>query len=241
MYLCTNSKIVLGNIRSHIFKALIIAAIPLLCFSCRKGNNEGTLTYKIEFNEQEKAERSIIGLLPETMKYYYQDKNSTMEISAFGMFRTAYVSNFRNKTNSVLFYFMPKKYTCGAKFGERMIGFDPMPGIILTHTKEEKEILGLTAHKVHVSFEDATKEEYDIWYTKDIKVHEPNWHTPYKEIDGVLLDYRIALKDISMHISLSDISDSPVDSAKFLIPNDFVKVDVDSMNAIFDEYLKMEF
>ena len=212
MYLCTNSKIVLGNIRSHIFKAFIIAAIPLLCFSCRKGNNEGTLTYKIEFNEQEKAERSIIGLLPETMKYYYKDRNSTMEISAFGMFRTAYVSNFRNKTNSVLFYF-----------------------------KDEKEILGLTAHKVHVSFEDPTKEEYDIWYTKDIKVHEPNWHTPYKEIDGVLLDYRIALKDISMHISLSDISDSPVDSAKFLIPNDFVKVDVDSMNAIFDEYLKMEF
>lgn len=199
------------------------------------------MTYKIEFNEQEKAERSIIGLLPETMKYYYQGKNSAMEISAFGMFRTAYVSNFHTKTNSVLFYFMPKKYTCGAKFGERMIGFDPMPGIILTPTKEEKEIMGLTAHKVHVSFADKTKEEYDIWYTKDIKVHEPNWHTPYKEIDGVLLDYRIALKDISMHITLSEISDAPVDSAKFLIPKDFVKVDVDSMNAIFDEYLKMEF
>ncbi|MCQ2960286.1 MAG: hypothetical protein MJ198_08890 [Bacteroidales bacterium] len=224
-----------------ILKLLLFTAITLLCISCQKGNNEGTLTYKIEFNEQEKAERSIIGLLPETMKYYYKDKSSSMEISAFGMFRTAYISNFHQKTNSVLFYFMPKKYTCGAKFGEKMIGFDPMQGIILTPTKEEKDILGLTAHKIHVSFEDASKEEYDIWYTKDIKVNDPNWHTPYKEVDGVLLDYRIALKGISMHIALSDISDAVVDSTKFSVPKDFVKVDVDSMNVIFDKYLEMEF
>ncbi len=164
-----------------------------------------------------------------------------MEISAFGMFRTAYISNAQTKTNHVLFYFMPKKYTCGAKFGEKMIGFDPMPGIILTPTNEEKDILGLTAHKVHVSFEDKTKDEFDIWYTKDLKVHDPNWHTPYKEIDGVLLDYRIALKGISMHITLSEISDLEIDDAKLTVPDDFVKVDVDSMNTIFDEYLKMEF
>lgn len=213
----------------------------MLCFSCRRGIDEGTLTYKIEFNEQEKAERSIIGLLPETMKYYYKEKSSTMEISAFGMFRTAYISNFKDKTNSILFYFMPKKYTCGAKFGEKMIGFDPLPGIILTQTDEKKEILGLTAHKIHVSFKDTQQEEYDIWYTKDLKVNNPNWHTPYKDVDGVLLDYRIKLKDISMHIYLNEISDKVVDYAKFIVPDDFVKVDVDSMNAIFDEYLKMEF
>lgn len=213
----------------------------LLCFSCKKGQNEGTITYKIEFNEEEKAERSIIGLLPETMKFYYKDKSSSMEISAFGMFRCAYISNLQKKTNSVLFYFMPKKFECSAKFGENMIGFDPMPGLIITPTTEEKEMFGLTAQKVHVSFTDTTKDDYDIWYTKDIKVHEPNWHTPYKDIDGVLLDYRIALKGISMHITVNDISDLAVDSAKFLVPKDFAKVDVDSMNAIFDEYLKMEF
>lgn len=234
-------NIVLRGGNSHILKVLLVVTLVLLYSSCKKGNNEGTLTYKIEFNEQEKAERSIIGLLPETMKYYFKDKSSTMEISAFGMFRTAYVSNFQQKRNSVLFYFMPKKYTCGAKFGERMIGFDPMPGIILTPTKDEKEMFGLKAHRVHVSFEDTTKEEYDIWYTKDIKVHRPNWHMPYKEIDGVLLDYRIALKDISMHIVLNEISEAPVDISKFTIPKDFQVVEVDSMNAIFDEYLKMEF
>ncbi len=226
------------------YKSAVFFAIALLlclCSSCKKGSNEGTLTYNIEFNEQEKAERSIISLLPDKMKYYYKQGSSSMEISAFGMFRTAYISNFQTKTNSVLFYLMPNKFTCNAKFGEHMIGFDPMPGIILTPTKEEKDTFGLTIHKVHVSFEDTTKEEYDIWYTKDLQVNNPNWHTPYKDIDGVLIDYRIALKDISMHISLAEISDLAVDSSKFFVPKDFKVVEVDSMNVIFDEYLKMEF
>lgn len=226
-------------------KTLIIcylALVTILSFSsCKKGYNEGTLTYNIEFDEQEKAERPIIELLPNKMKYYYKNSSSSMEISAMGMFRTAYISNYQEKTNSVLFYFMPKKYTCSAKFGEKMIGFDPMPGIILTPTKEKKDTFGLTIHKIHVSFKDSTKEEYDIWYTKDLKVHKPNWHTPYKDIDGVLVDYRIALKDISMHITLSDISNTVVDSSKFIVPKDFKRVEVDTMNAIFDEYLKMEF
>ncbi|MCQ2607389.1 MAG: hypothetical protein MJ197_01710 [Bacteroidales bacterium] len=227
------------NRKSTIF--LAIAILLCLCSSCKKGSNEGTLTYNIEFNEQEKAERSIIGLLPDKMKYYFKHGSSSMEISAMGMFRTAYISNVQSKTNSVLFYLMPNKFTCKAKFGEHMIGFDPMPGIILTPTEEQKDTLGLTIHKVHVSFEDTTKEEYDIWYTKDLQVTNPNWHTPYKDIDGVLIDYRIALKDISMHITLDNISEMVVDSAKFIVPKDFKLVEVDSMNAIFDEYLKMEF
>lgn len=220
---------------------LLSCTISVMFCSCKKGIDEGTLTYTIQFDEKEKAERPIIGLLPESLKYYYKNKSSVMEISAFGMFRTAYISNFKKKTNGILFYFMPKKFKCEAKFGEPMIGFDSLPGIILTPTKEEKEICGLEAHKVHVSFADTTKEEYDIWYTKDIKVNNPNWHTPYRDIDGVLLDYRIALKDISMHISLSEISDKVVEDSKFEFSDDFVNVSVDSMNVIFDEYLKMEF
>lgn len=227
--------------KSHLPWILTIAAMLLFCCSCKKGHEEGTLTYNIEFNEQEKAERSIIELLPETIKYYYKDRSFSMEISAFGMFRAAFISNFKQKANSVLFYFMPKKYACSAHYKERMIGFDPMEGMIMTPTKDEKEIMGLKAHKVHISFQDETKEEYDIWYTKELKINDPNWHTPYKNIDGVLLDYRIALKDISMHLTLSEISDAPIDSTKLTVPNDFKRVPVDTMNAIFDEYLNMKF
>ena len=104
----------------NLYKSLRVIVLAffgatLLLSSCKKGVNEGTLTFAVEYDEKEKAEREIIGLLPETLKYYYKDGSSTAEISAFGMFRAAYISNVQEKTNSILFYFMPKKYTCKAK------------------------------------------------------------------------------------------------------------------------------
>jgi hypothetical protein len=207
--------------------------------SCKRGENEGIITYNIEFNDQEREERPVIDMLPNTMKYYFKDKSAVSEISFMGMFRTAYISNVHEKTNSVLFYFMPKGYSSTTKFREKTLGFDPMPDIILTETKETKDILEFKAYKVHVSFNDTTKEEYDVWYTKDFDVLNPNWHTPYKELDGVLLDYRIKMKGISMHLTIDKFSDAPVDSAKFRVPESYNPVCPEEMDEIFDRHLNM--
>ncbi len=225
------------NTIKHIL--LIFISSFILLQSCTKGENEGTIKYDIKFNEDERKKNEIIDLLPETMKYYFKNRSSVSEISYMGVFRTAYISNVKAKTNSVLFYFMPQKYSSSTKFGEKTLGFDPMPGIIITKTKETKNIKGLKAYKAHVSFEDPTQEEYDIWYTKEFKVKDPNWHTPYREIDGVLLDYRIKMKGISMHMTINSFDDAPIDTAKFSVPDSYKKVEPEIMDTIFDYHLNM--
>lgn len=220
----------------HVF---VVFFLLLVLYACKRGEHEGTIKYDIVFDEQEKKERAIIDLLPNTMNYCFKQGSSMSEISFMGMFRTAYISNVQNQTNNVLFYFMPKGYFCSTQFGEKTIGFDPMPSIVLTHTKETKEILGLTAHKVHVSFSDSSQEEYDVWYTNDFAVENPNWHTPYKDIDGVLLDYRIKMKGISMHLTIASFSDLAIDTTKFSIPKSYTQVSPDEMDDIFDRHLNM--
>jgi len=226
--------------RKYLGRVFVLLIFPFFVLhACKRGENEGTIKYDITFDEQEKKERAIIDMLPNTMNYYFKQGSSVSEISFMGMFRTAYVSSVQNQTNSVLFYFMPKGYFCSTKFGEKTLGFDPMPSIVLTHTKEKKEILGFTAHKVHVSFSDSVHEEYDVWYTKEFNIKNPNWHTPYKEIDGVLLDYRIKMKGISMHLTITSFSDLEVDSAKFAIPKSYKQVSPKEMDDIFDRHLNM--
>lgn len=223
----------------YLSKFLCIS-IFLLLYACKKpGENEGTIRYDIKFDEEERKERSIIDMLPNTMNYYFKNGSSVSEISFMGMFRTAYISNQQEETNSVLFYFMPKGYYSSTKFGEKTIGFDPMPGIILTKTEETKYILGFKAYKVHVSFEDPTKESFDIWYTYDFNIPNPNWHTPYKDIEGVLLDYRIQMKGISMHMTINSFSDIEVDTSRFVIPRTYNRVTPDEMDEIFDRHLLM--
>ncbi|MFO7867887.1 MAG: hypothetical protein R6U95_01140 [Bacteroidales bacterium] len=226
------------NNTQNILLYILFAGI-LLLHSCKTGENEGTITYNIEFNDEERENRPVIDMLPNTMNYYFKNKSSVSEISFMGMFRTAYISNIEAQTNSVIFYFLPKGYCATTQFGEETLGFDAMPGIILTRTEETKEILDFTAHKVHISFEDTTKDEYDIWYTKEFNVENPNWHTPYKEIDGVLLDYRIKMKGISMHLTIDKFSDAPVDSAKFQVPESYNQVCPEEMDEIFDKHLNM--
>lgn len=227
------------RLKHSIIKILLITLPLFITFSCKKGSNEGTIEYNIEFNEEERKQNEIIDLLPDKMKYFFKNKSSISEISYMGVFRTAYISDFQNKTNTILFYFMPNKYYCTTSFGEQTLGYDPMPGIQLQETGESKEMNGIKAYKVHVTFKDGKTAPYDIWYTKEFKVHNPNWHTPYKEINGVLLDFRIKMKGISMHFTLNNFSEEPIDSAKFSIQKSYKKVNTKEMDKIFDEHLHM--
>lgn len=232
----------------HIIYEQIIKNTVVFCFisaiiwfqSCKTtGDNEGLIEYTIEFNEEERKTNEIIDLLPNTMKYYFKNNSTLSEISYMGVFRAAYMSNYEHKTNTVLFYFMPNKYYCETKFGEETLGYDPMPGIHLHETGETKDIKGLKAYKVHVTFDDELQEPYDIWYTKDFDVHNPNWHTPYKEIQGVLLDYRIKMKGISMHMSIHKYSDETIDPSKFEPQKSYKQVNTSEMDKIFDKHLNM--
>jgi len=226
--------------RSNYIYLIIISSI-LGLLSCSHGQNEGRIKYNIEFNEKEKEEREIISMLPETMNYYFKDKSSVSEISFMGMFKTAYISNATTKTNSVIFHFIDHNYSSTTPFGEKTLGFDPMPGIILEKTSDSKMIDSLEAYRVHVRFENPSIEEYDIWYTKDIKVKDPNWHTPYKEIDGILLDYRIKMKGISMHLTYDSFDNTAVDSSKFEVPKSYKVVTPAQMDSVFDSQLNMKF
>ncbi|OQB00085.1 MAG: hypothetical protein BWY22_00009 [Bacteroidetes bacterium ADurb.Bin217] len=223
-----------------VLKLCVVLYMLNLLHSCSiSGENEGVIEYDIEFNEEERKKNEIIDLLPKTMKYYFKNNSAISEISYMGVFRTAYISNFDEKTNTILFYFMPNKYYCTTAFGEKTIGYDPMPGIKLEETGESKDIKGIKAYRVRVTFEDKSIDPYDVWYTKDFKVHNPNWHTPYKDINGVLLDYRIKMKGISMHMTVSSFADEAVDSAKFQIQKSYKKVNPNEMDKIFDKHLNM--
>lgn len=228
------------TIFSRFFKlCLLVYSLNILHSCSMTGQNEGVIEYDIEFNEEERKKNEIIDLLPKTMKYYFKNNSAVSEISYMGVFRTAYISNFQDKSNTILFYFMPNKYFCTTSFGEKTIGYDPMPGIKLEETGETKDIKGIKAFRVRVSFDDKSTEPFDVWYTKEFKVHNPNWHTPYKDINGVLLDYRIKMKGISMHMTVNKFTEEVVDTLKFQVQKSYKKVHQNEMDKIFDKHLNM--
>lgn len=209
------------------FKAITYFFVfSLVLVGCAKdGVNEGVIKYDITFNEEEKKTNNVIGLLPTEMEQMFKNGNSKCRIEGFmGMFLTALISNTESKSNSYVFKVMTEKYYCSTKFGEPTLGFDPVTGMHLKRTSERKEIAGYKAYKVKVTFDDPSIEPYDIYYTDEIKIYNPNWSNPYSEIQGVLLEFRVKMKGITMILKAKEVVKKEIPATEFNIPDGFKKV-----------------
>ncbi|MBK8806904.1 MAG: hypothetical protein IPO21_09755 [Bacteroidales bacterium] len=206
-----------------IIKYFILLALVQFTGCMSSGEDEGVLKYQIEYDEEEKKNNSVISLLPNTMSYYFKDGSSKSMMSFIGFFLAAYISNSETKENTILFKLMNEKYYCSTKHGEPTIGFDEFPNMVLEETKETKEIMGLKAKKVHVTFKDNSLAPFDLFYTTDLNVENPNWNNPYRDIKGVPLDFRVKLMGISMHITLREVKFEEVKFEEFSIPEGYNK------------------
>ncbi len=214
-------------------------AFLLTIGSCKgPGVNEGVLVYDITYVEAEKASRPVIDLLPTEMRQLFKNNSSKGMIEGFmGMFLTAYISNAKTKTNSLIFKVMADKHYCQTAYGEYSLGFDSVENMRIEYSTEVVEISGLKANKATVYSSDSSFNDFEILYTKDINIANPNWNNPFKEIDGVLLDFRVKMKGISMYIKLREILDEEVDPAEFVVPEGYKQVSPDSLNTIVENIM----
>jgi len=215
-------------------KSTYLCILLLLLFGCRRsGVNEGIIKYDILFNKEEKKKNAVIDLLPTEMEQYFKNGSSKCKIEGFmGMFLTALISNTDSKTNSYVFKVLGDKHYCKTKYGQKTLGFDPIVGMHLKKTLVKKEIAGCKAKKVIVTFDDPTIPSYDIYYTDDIIIDNPNWSNPYSELSGVLLEFRVKMKGITMIIKAKEVIKKEIPDSEFEIPEGFKRVTPHSLDSI---------
>jgi hypothetical protein len=215
-------------------KSTYLFILIVLLFGCGKsGVNEGVIKYDITYNAEEKKTNSVIDLLPTEMEQSFKDGSSKCKIEGFmGMFLTALISNSKTKTNSYLFKLLADKNYCQTKIGQPTLGFDPMPGMHLKKTLQKKEIAGIKAKKIVVSFDDPKIPSFDIYYTDEIEIDNPNWSNPYTEIPSVLLEFRVKMKGITMIIKAKEVLNKEIANTEFDIPDGFKKVTPKNLDAI---------
>jgi len=218
----------------NIKKSTYLVIFVLLLFGCgRKGVNEGIIKYDITFDKEERKTNSVIDLLPTEYEQIFKNGNSKSKLEGFmGMFLTAMVSNTKTHTNAYLFKLMADKNYCQTKIGEPTLGFDPMPGMHLKKTMQKKEIAGYKAKRVIVTFDDPTIPSYDIYYTDDIIIDNPNWSNPYSQINGVLLEFKVKMKGITMKIKAKEVINKDIADTEFDIPDGFKKVTPKKLDSI---------
>ncbi len=217
----------------------IIAGLSvfILLVSCKRSDDEakysnGSIEYKITYLENELKEISP-GLLPKKMKLEFNPHYATNTIEGFmGFFKLHSHTNFKNKKCSTLLEVLNKKYLFSGDKGESMCCFDNIDNMEIEYTNEVKVIAGLNSKKALIRLP-GQDESFEIYYTNEISLENPNSTNPYGQIDGVLTDFQLKLAYLKMKFTAEKFVPSQNNQIrKFNIPEKYQEVTREQMTYI---------
>ena len=213
---------------------IYISFVTILLFSCVK-KKDGIIKYSIEYGVS-KDENPLINLLPKEMTYYFHDDVIMSSIEGWmSVFKSIQISNLADSTNTIILKLLDKKYYFKRKFSEPPLSFEN-----ITIRKIEKidsvfMFKNYKCKKAIVYFNDTIEKPFEIFYTNDIKVKEPNRNNPFRSIPGVLMRFKMEIKSIPTYLEFESFQDTILDKKTFNIPPDYSKMSRNEMEDFFSE------
>jgi hypothetical protein len=223
-------------------RLLISFLLIILVFSCSdkkpKGiYKEGKIEYKISYLNatEDKYDPSF---LPKKMILEFNQDFCIFRIDGFmGMFKLGNITYFKNRSVKTHLKVLDKNYAFYGGRNEMMCCFDCFSGMVLENDTATSEIAGLKSKKMKVSFKDS-EETYDVYYTEEIMLSEPNSTNPYKKIDGVLTNFRLKMGPYLMQFNAIKFTPKFTLNKEMEIPKDAHNVDREELVAILDRLMQ---
>ena len=215
---------------------IIVQGVLFSCSTPETSISEGKITYDITYPnpiEDKWLER----LMPKEMEMYFNPVDVKTEISfGLGMIQINYLTDFENKQMYEMLKFMKKKNFALRDHDsiEQMIS--SIPEHKVKFYPDTKSIAGVLCKRAVVSVNGEIEPySFDCWYTNQIKITEPNWCTPFKGIDGVLMQYRVERFNILMEFTANQVSMEKVPKETFSVPEKYKQISTEAMKASLEE------
>ena len=219
-----------------IAKAAVVIQIILLFTSCGSAGKGGKDEGIIEFDTKGIDEKHpLYGLAPSSATLKFKGDKFAIEMSTMGMFNTSIIGDAKAKTITQTVKFLDIKQACIQN--EKEIIADNMEfALKLDETGETKKIINLKCYKVKATKINEPNVSFDVWYTKELGMENCNALTPYAQLKGVLIDYRIKKMGLEMHFVAKRYEQSVVPDNTFEIPSSMKIISQDEMAKFFSNY-----
>jgi len=219
---------------------ILVSVLVLLLWSCgsdqprEASDKEGIIHYDIKYLD-DPNEYAIITFLPNTMTYTFKDNKSIQKVSGYGgLFRMIGMADSKSGKVVAFMKIIADKYMQKSEISENSIGYDPIDSLTITYTGDTKNIAGYLCKE---AVAEADGQKYTLYFTNDIHIKNPNWNTPFKNIDGVLLEYQIKLFGINTRITATKVENIPIDDKAFDVPEDYALVPMDTIRNTVKKYM----
>ncbi len=202
--------------------------------------HEGRIVYSIEY-PKDKEQSSLVTLLPETMELKFKEDNTVININGFfAIFSLIYISDHNTHTNYSLLRVMNQKKMYKADTMEIPFGYEKMHNIQIKHTDDTLTICGYKCKKALAYCPEASDKPYELYYTNEIGIRNPNTNNPFRQLDGVLLGFQVRLSNISMNMKAIEIHEEKIDDSVFKIPDDYEIVSREQLEEFIDSFTKSD-
>jgi hypothetical protein len=165
----------------------------------------------------------------------FKDNYSAAELEAgLGFAKMKFISDPKsNQFRSQVFFFEKKQSTMNMEELKRTNYY--LPDYDVEYGNKTKEIAGYKCKNATLKFKDGSP-SYEVWYTKDIGIKNPNWSNAYYKIDGVLMDYRLKKYGLELHFTATSVSEASIDPAYFTIPPEYEPVKNSELERMFEGF-----
>jgi len=222
--------------------SIIFISLLFFSYSCReqggKNISQGEIHYNIEYSGN-------LGLVPKEVLpqnlivSFKKDKLLFEMVSSFGNSGIINLTNPDEGIFDTYFSLFTIKYYYAATEGELFPGFEAMEGMELNKTSKTAQICGFNCKNAEVTFPSDRSRVMTIWYTDEIDVKNSNISTPFKEIDGVLMDFYFYLGETEVHFSAENVYEMDIRDDLFNRRNDFKRVSREEINKWFGKMISL--
>ncbi|MBK7713193.1 MAG: hypothetical protein IPJ37_21305 [Bacteroidales bacterium] len=198
--------------------------------------DEGEIHYNIDYS-------STVGnlpreVLPKNLVVSFKDDKILFEmISPIGNSGIINLSNPKEAIYDTYFSILTLRYYYAAKQGEVYPGFEAMEGMELHKTDKTSVICGFNCKNAEVTFPSDRAKIYDIWYTDEINVKNPNASSPFYEVDGVMMGFFFLLGHTELRFTAETVYKKDIPDQTFARREKFKRVSREELIKIINKML----
>ena len=199
----------------------------LLLASCRgdgvyKNMKEGEIYYNIKYISNPSSMST--DLLPKELVIAFRgDLISTSLKTPIGNSGVTAVVNPKENIYDTYLNILSFKYYFEGNYRDIQPGFRSMEGMTVHDTGRRSVICGFNCKQARVDIPGNNTTRY-IWYTNEIKAENPNRMTPYRDIEGVLMDFFYIIGDAELQFTADEVLVKQIPDKEFEKKKNYRKV-----------------
>jgi hypothetical protein len=222
-----------------LFIAVILA---MTGFSCKekggKDISQGEIHYNIDyignFGPMPKE------VLPKNLVVSFKNNKILFEmISSFGNSGILNLSNPEKGIFDTYFSLFTLKYFYAVQPGEQFPGFEAMKDMVIKKTGKTSFICGFNCKNAEATLPSLGNKIYQIWYTNEISVKNPNAATPFSEIDGVLMNFFFFLGPAELHFDAETVYKKEIPDEIFERRDNFMRVSREEIDKFINKMISL--